>query len=153
MGYLSKGYYAVCLSLIPSSVSFMFLFQFPLQTELEQLVFLGVNISIIGIQICGIVLCALGYRKHETIESLSVTLSTALTALLIIWGGFIVFLVSNYLYHSKPYALLWMMSNTVQFAAYVAWAIKGTIGLISGLVFTFKSLLRQHKELETRMEK
>jgi hypothetical membrane protein len=116
-----------------------------LETELEQPVFLGMNISIIIIQACGIVLCVIGYRKHETIESLSVPLSVVLTVLLILWGIFIVGMVFNYVFLWKTYEKLMLMRKTVEFAAYVAWAIKGTIGLISGLTFTAKLLLSKSK--------
>ena len=139
MGYLSIGYYTICLSSVFSSVLFVtLLWRVFLETELEQPVFLGMNISIISIQACGIVLCAIGYRKHETIESLSIPLSVVLTVLLILWGIFIVGMVSNYVFLWKTYEKLMLMRKTVQFAAYVAWAIKGTIGLISGLTFTAK---------------
>jgi hypothetical protein len=146
MGYLSIGYYTICLSSVFSSVLFVtLLFGVFLETELEQPVFLGMNISIIIIQACGIVLCAIGYRKHETIESLSVPLSVVLTVLLILWGSFIVCMVSNYVFLWKTYEKLMLMRKTVQFAAYVAWAIKGTIGLISGLIFIGKLLLSKSK--------
>ena len=99
MGYLSIGYYTICLSSVFSSVLFVtLLWRVFLETELEQPVFLGMNISIISIQACGIVLCAIGYRKHETIESLSIPLSVVLTVLLILWGIFIVGMVSNYVF-------------------------------------------------------
>jgi len=147
MGYLSKGYYTICLSSVFSSVLFVILMfnSAVLETELEQPVFLGMNISIISIQACGIVLCAIGYRKHETIESLSIPLSVVLTVLLILWGIFIVGMVSNYVFLWKTYEKLMLMRKTVQFAAYVAWAIKGTIGLISGLTFTAKLWFRKPK--------
>jgi hypothetical protein len=146
MGYVSIGYYTICLSSVFSSVLFVtLLFGVFLETELEQPVFLGMNISIIIIQACGIVLCAIGYRKHETIESLSVPLSVVLTVLLILWGSFIVCMVSNYVFLWKTYEKLMLMRKTVQFAAYVAWAIKGTIGLISGLIFIGKLLLSKSK--------
>jgi len=147
MGYLSKGYYTICLSSVLSSVLFVILMfnSAVLETELEQPVFLGMNISIISIQACGIVLCVIGYRKHETIESLSLLLSVVLTVLLILWGSFIVCMVSNYVFLWKTYEKLMLMRKTVQFAAYVAWAIKGTIGLISGLTFTAKLWLWKSK--------
>jgi len=147
MGYLSKGYYTICLSSVLSSVLFVILMfnSAVLETELEQPVFLGMNISIISIQACGIVLCVIGYRKHETIESLSLLLSVVLTVLLILWGSFIVCMVSNYVFLWKTYEKLMLMRKTVQFAAYVAWAIKGTIGLISGLIFIGKLLLSKSK--------
>ena len=149
MGYLSKGYYTICLSSVLSSVSFVILIMFFFETELEQLIFLGINISIICIQACGIVLCVIGYRKHETIESLSLLLGVALTGLLVTWASFIIQMVSYYVYFSKPYEKLMLMRETVEFDAYVAWAIKGIIGLISGLIFITKLILRKPKQVIT----
>jgi len=156
MGFLSRGYYAICLSCILSLSYLIALFYLFLETDLEQPIFLGLNISILVIQACGIVLCVLGYRKHETIESLvgykgentdpsHIFLIVALTIFLVMWASFIVSWVSYYVFYSKPYEKLWLMRNTLQFAAYVAWALKGTIGIISGLIFTIKFALRKTK--------
>ena len=166
MGYLSKGYYTICLGSILSSILFMILFGivFFLEKELGQAVSLGMNVSIIGIEACGVVLCVMGYRRHETVESLTeikredpysynLRLSIPLTAFLFLWGGFIVYVISQYVAFSTPYEKLALMRNTLQFASYVTWTLKGTIGLISGLIFTLKSLLRQHKELGTRINR
>lgn len=156
MGYLSKGYYTICLGSIVSFVLFVTLMLYFFESDLAQPLFLGLNISILVVQACGIVLCALGYQKHEIIESLvgykgentdsfHILWFVALTMFLVMWASFIVSWVSYYVFYSRPYEKLWLMRNTLQFAAYVAWALKGTIGIISGLIFTIKFALRKTK--------
>jgi len=156
MGYLSKGYYTICLSPVLSFILYLVISSLFMGTESFRAMFLGLDISIIGIQTCGIALCLVGYRKHETIETLvgykrkdplyfDIHLSVPLTFLLMIWGSGIVYLAYFTLFSGQPHEKLMWMSNPVALTEFTAWTIKGIIGVVSGLIFTIKSLLRKPK--------
>jgi amino acid transporter len=119
-------------------------------------VFIGLNILIIGIEACGIALCLVGYRKHEIIETLvgykrkdhlsfDIPLSVPLTFLLMIWGSGIVYLTYFTVFSGQPHEKLTWTPVEI-----TTWTLKGIIGIVSGLIFTIKSLLRKQKT-ETSM--
>jgi len=153
MGYLSKGYYTICLSSILSStlhltMSLIFMGRFSLAMSL------GLNISIIGIQVCGIALCFVGWRKHDTIETLvgykrisplsfDIRLSVPLTVILVLWGSWVVYLAWFTVFSGQPHEKLLWMKDPVALTSFAAWALKGIIGTVSGLVFTAISYVRK----------
>jgi hypothetical protein len=154
MGYLSKGYYIICLSAFFSFILYLVISKFFTGTEFFEAMFLGLNISIIGIQACGIALCTLGYKKHETIESFigykrkdplyfDIHLSLPLTFLLMIWGGGIVYLAYFTVFSGQPHEKLMWMSDPVALTESTVRTFKGIIGVVSGLIFTIKLLLRK----------
>jgi hypothetical protein len=123
-------------------------------TESFMAMFLGLDISIIGIQTCGIALCLVAYRNRETIESFvgykrkdplsfDIHLSAPLTFLLIMWGSGIAYLAHFTLFSGQPHEKLMWMKDPVALTEFTAWTIKGIIGIVSGLIFTIKSLLRK----------
>ena len=161
MGYLSKGYYVICLSSILSSILYLIM-SLLFMGEFSWAMFLGLNISIIGIQVCGIALCFVGWRKHDTIETLvgykrisplsfDIRSSVPLTVILIFWGSWVVYLAWFTVFSGQPHEKLMWMSNPVALAEFTAWTITGIIGIISALIFTTKSLLRKPKT-ETSMK-
>jgi hypothetical protein len=108
-----------------------------------QVPFLSLNTLIIGIEVLGIVQCFTGWRKHES-HSFD-NLSVFLTFILISWGIFVVFESWLMLLAPQPHEDIQWRSDPVALAAFRAYALKGIIGLASGLTFTVKSLLKQRK--------
>ena len=90
MGYLSKGYYTVCLSPVFSIIVYLVVTWLFWRTSfdwLTQIVLPTVtDISVITVQVCGLILCFVGYRKNE-----SVSFNLILNILLILWGSFVTF--------------------------------------------------------------
>jgi len=89
MGYLSKGYHTICLSpvfslivylvvhVLFSRITFDWLFQIILSTM--------TYILVIAVQVCGLALCFVGYRKNE-----SVPFKLILSIFLVLWGSFVI---------------------------------------------------------------
>ena len=68
MGYLSKGYYVICLSPIISYLLWMIVGRVFLGNLHLIAVLFGQNIPIISIQVSAIALCFFGYKKNEPIH-------------------------------------------------------------------------------------
>jgi hypothetical protein len=97
------------------------------------------------VQVCGIGLFLVGYRRKE-----SVSFHMSLNILLILWGSLVVLFAVSW------YWELIMWSNRLgvrdltiwDHTEYLTWALKGILWLVSGLVFTIISLSREKSELE-----
>lgn len=99
-----------------------------------------VYISVIIIQVCGLILCLVGYRKNE-----SVPFNLILNIFLILWGSFVTW-----------WAMVWygellewssmpgVRSLTVwDHAEYAASALRGLLWIASGLFLTAISYVRK----------
>jgi len=87
MGYLSKGYYTICLSPVVSII--LYLIIRPLVygralTEFLQALFIGQVILTIGIQVCGIALCLVGWALNESMH-MGIVHEIA-NIILLLWG-------------------------------------------------------------------
>ena len=146
MGYLSKGYYMICLSPVASLILLIILT--PLSNgSVDEPLYIVHNMLVMGIQVCGIALCVLGWRKHETIESLVpprkkdyvsiyIPFSVALSILPIVWGSWTIYLEYFTLNYEKPSWLYYL--TTTDYFFHITSILIGTIGLVSGLVFLVK---------------
>jgi len=137
MGYLSKGYYTVCLSPAFSMIAFLvvtWLFWRISFDWLTQIMLLTVTyISVIIVQVCGLILCLVGYRKNE-----SVSFNLILSIFLIVWGSFVtLWAVGGYDMLIEWSRFPGVRSLTVwDHAEYATSALRGLLWIASGLVFT-----------------
>ena len=137
MGYLSKGYYTVCLSPAFSMIAFLVVTWLFWRTSfdwLTQIVLSTVTyISVIIVQMCGLILCFVGYRKNE-----SVSFNLILNIFLILWGSLVtLWAVGGYAMLLEWSSLSGVRSLTIwDHAEYATSALRGLLEIASGLVFT-----------------
>lgn len=99
-----------------------------------------VYVSVVIVQVCGLILCFVGYRKNE-----SVSFNLILNIFLILWGSLVTW-----------WALVWyaellewssmqgVRSLTIwDHAEYATSALRGLLWISSGLVFTAISYVRK----------
>ena len=141
MGYFSKGYNVICLSLLLHLVIYIIVISLLIGTarmEFYSRMFTWLQILMVCIQLCGILLCLLGYRRSETISS-----QIFVNALFIVWGSLEVYLMAWNYSSLSPYQTrnltLWDYATTL------TRALKGFIWIASGLVFTAISLSKKLK--------
>jgi len=146
MGYLSKGYYTICLSPVASIILLIILTPLSMG-PVNELLYIVHNVLVMGIQACGIALCVCGWRKNETIESLVkpkqkdyvsiyIPFSVALSILPIIWGSWTIYLEYFTLNYEKP---SWLYNlTTTDYFFHITSILIGTIALVSGLIFLVK---------------
>jgi hypothetical protein len=115
-----------------------------METSSFQAISLSLNIVVIGIQVPGIVLCLVGWRKHDTIGSVN-GLNVLLTVILVFWGSWIVYIAWFTVFSGQPHEKLLWMKNPVAVTSFAAWTLKGIIGVTSGLVFTTIALMKKLK--------
>jgi hypothetical protein len=143
MGYLSKGYYTICSSPVFSFILLLVLTT-PNTGPVDELLWIIHNLLVMGIQVCGIALCVLGWRKHETIESLVkpkqkdyvsiyIPFSVALSVLPILWGSWIIYLEYFTLNYEKPSWLYHL--TTTDYFFHITSILIGAIALFTGLIF------------------
>jgi hypothetical protein len=145
MGYLSKGYYTNCLIPVFSLILLVILNSPPMGPDYE-LPNIVHNMLIMGMQAFGITFCVLGWRKHETFESLVkskkkdylsiyVPFSAALSILPIVWGTWLIYSEYFTLTRSSP---SWLYLTPTDYFFHTTSVLIGTIGLVSGLIFLVK---------------
>jgi hypothetical protein len=138
MGYLSKGYYIICLSPVFSMIVGLVVTGFFWRTSfdwLTQIVLQTVTyISVIIVQVFGLILCLVGYRKNE-----SVSFNLILNIYLILWGSFVTWgAVSWYGELLEWSSLSGVRSLTIwDHAEYATSALRGLLWIASGLFFTY----------------
>ena len=146
MGYLSKGYYIICSSPVFSFILYLVLTSLFWRTNIDWLyqimLFTGMQILVIGVQVCGIVLCLVGYRRNESISSY-----IFLNILLITWGSLVVLWAMGWYLDLVRWSNLPDVRNLTiwDYMQYLTWALKGVIWIVSGLVFTVMSIWRKIK--------
>ena len=147
MGYLSIGYYAVCLSPLFSMlvyISVSTLMGTSYGWLLPMIVFTGVHTSVIGIQVCGIILYLVGCKK-EKVESEQVPF-IGFSILLILWGLLVSwFAIGFYNHEVIPWSMLpgvreLTIWDHLQFAT---WTLKGLLWIASGLIFIVTSQIQK----------
>jgi hypothetical protein len=144
MGFLSKGYHTICLSpvfslsvylvvyVLFSRITFDWLFQIILSTM--------TYILVIAVQVCGLILCFVGYRKNE-----SVPFKLILSIILVLWGSFMI------LWSLGWYSKLLEWSRLPDVRSLTIWdnmeyatsVVMGLLWIASGLVFTAMSHIRK----------
>jgi len=146
MGYLSIGYYTVCLSpfislLVYTSASSLMGTSYG--WLLPMIVFTGVHTLVIGIQVCGIILYLVGCKK-EKVESKQVPFIVIFSILLILWGYF----VSRFFFEFyEDEVIAWSMEPGVReltiwdHLQFATWILKGLLWIASGLIFIVTSLI------------
>lgn len=147
MGYLSIGYYTVCLSPLISMlvyISASTLMGTSYDWLLPIKVFTGIHTSVIGIQVCGIILYLVGYKK-EKVESKQVPF-IGFSILLIIWGFLVSWFADGFYYREViPWSMLpgvreLTIWDHLQFAK---WTLKGLLWIASGLIFIVTSQIQK----------
>ena len=73
--------------------------------------------------------------------------SVILTVFLLIWGVWIVYIAGFTLLSGQEHEKLLWMNDPVGVAEFVTWAVKGTIGLGSGLFFTIRLYYKRKLQL------
>lgn len=127
IGYLPTGYYLVCLSIVFSFINWGGVdWLFPM------IRFTLVQVLVVCIQVFGLFLCLLGYKKNEPMSfKLLINIS------LVLWG----ILVVNWAWFSYIDTLEWSRNpwtrslTILDYLEYAAWALKGLLWVISGLAF------------------
>jgi hypothetical protein len=142
MGYLSKGYYMICLSPILASVLLLIIGSlrvgksFFVGMESVQLFFIGIAIPIIAIQAGGIALCLWGYRKNE-----SMSFNQILNIFPVLWGTLVTLWAMGMYGELVNWASLVDASVTLwdhpEIVVFAALALIGLLWIASGLVFTY----------------
>ena len=146
MGYLSIGYYTVCLSPFISMlvyISASTLMGTSYGGLLPKIVFTGVDTLVIGIQVCGIILYLVGCKK-EKVESKQVPFIVFFSILLILWGYFVArfffeFYEDEVIAWSQQFGGELTIWDHLKFAT---WTLKGLLWIASGLIFIVTSLAR-----------
>ena len=147
MGYLSVGYYTVCLSPLFSMlvyISASTLMGTSYGWLLPIIVFTGVHTLVIGIQVCGIILYLVGYKK-EKVESKQIPF-IGFSILLILWGLLVSwFAIGFYNHEVIPWSMLPSVRELtiwdhLQFAT---WTLKGLLWIASGLIFIVTSHIQK----------
>lgn len=138
MGYLSKGYYIVCLSpfismLVYISASTLMGTSY----RYGDIVFTGVHTLVIGIQVCGIILSLVGCKK-EKVESKQVPFMVVCNTFLILWG----YVVSRFFWEFyEREVIAWSQEFGAELTIwdhlkFETWILKGLLWIAAGLIFT-----------------
>lgn len=133
MGYLSKGYHTVCLSPVFSVI--LYLVAIFTGWLYQAMLFAGMQIAVISVQVYGIGLCLVGYRKNE-----SISFSKPLNILLLLWGGLVVSV-----FGIPPSFFLFKFWD---YMVYAARAFKGIVGIVTGLIFTINTYVKKNTKPE-----
>ena len=137
MGYLSIGYYTVCLSPFISMLVYISASTL-MGTSYRYDMFTGVHTLVIGIQVCGIILYLVGCKKEKT-ESKQVPFMVVCNTFLIIWG----YVVSRFFWEFyKDEVIAWSKEPDVRDLTiwdhyqFETWILKGLLWIAAGLIFT-----------------
>ena len=99
MRYLTIGYYAICLGPLLSA----FFYFNASSLGITDRSYLGVQFLVISVQVCGIILYLLGYRKTEILSEKSPHI-LGVAILLILWGLLIAwYSIISYNFHVERY--------------------------------------------------
>ena len=142
MRYQTIGYYTVCLSPLVSILLWAFgdpnflARPYSVHYLLSIMWHIGVNLLIIGVQVCSIVLYLMGYRKSR-MEAKGAPFILLSSILLILWGLFISYLAVA-LYNNlvqwtlEPYTRELTIWDNIEYAT---WGLKGLLWIAAGLIF------------------
>jgi len=148
MGYFSKGYNVICLSLLLHLVIYIIVISLLIGTarmEFYSRMFTWLQILMVCIQLCGILFCLLGYRRSETISS-----RISLNVLFVLWGSLEVYLMAwNYSSLSSYQTRNLTLWDCVTM---LSWALKGFIWIALGLVFTAISFVKEAQKQTMNMK-
>ena len=142
MRYLTTGYNILVFSPL---FSFLFLVLSRGQTEVTALI---MTTSIIVVQICGMILYLIGYRKPSKIPPYFL-----LGGVFLIFWGFLVawYIITSYNFHTmyylpeKPLTFL----DNVNYAAYV---LKGLLWVASGLMLTITRISKTFRTHQSQRQ-
>ena len=145
MRYLTIGYYTVCFSPLLSMLVYLCASKLLVGRNygwlLPIIVFTGVHLFVMSVQVCGIVLYIVGYR-NEKLESKQMPLVPLFSMLLILWGVLVSWFAVGFYYSELiPWSRLsgvreLTIWDHLQFAS---WALKGLLWIASGLIFIVTS--------------
>ena len=144
MRYLTIGYYAVCLSPL---LSMFFYFSPKSVIWRGSCGYLGLQTLVIFVQVCGIVLYLVGYRKTE-LSSKTAPHILWIGILLVLWGIFMTWYVIRvyaWMLRIYPYKMDFTFCGQM---VYVTQGLKGLLWVVSGLVFIVTSIIQRYKKLK-----
>lgn len=109
---------------------------------LDAVILTLIQVSVIVIQVLGLILCFVGIRKNEQIP-----FNIVPNILLILWGCFTIWLAlglySDLLnWSSQPQVRSLMIWDHLQ---YVTWAFKGSLWILAGAIFTATSYIKTNQ--------
>jgi len=150
IGYLSAGYYIVCLSPVFSLIvmaTLPFLWSWERANWLLPMIsFALIQILVICIQISGLFLCLFGYKKKEPMP-----FKFAMNVFLVLWG----ILVVNWAWFFYNDTLEWSRNPGMRsliiwdYLEFETWAVKGLLWVVSGLIFMSAQLIREIRKTKT----
>jgi hypothetical protein len=135
MGYLSKGYYTICLSPVVSIILYYIissLFHGRDLIEFLQRLLIGEVIPTIGIQVCGIVLCLLGWALHE---SMPMGIVHKIANIILLLLGMLVTFINWFQYGLAVSHPQLIIHSEMEF--HVTSALMGLLWIASGLFFIY----------------
>jgi hypothetical protein len=139
MQYRVLGYYLMCLSPIVSIILWLLVGHFiifELSPHYDYLFpifwYIGESVFIIAVQLCGIILYMIGYKRRE-LEDFPLLLVSGI--LLTLWGAFASFLVLGFYNH-----FMWWITQPGRRAItiwdnlqYATWGLEGLLWIASGI--------------------
>ena len=135
MGYLSKGYYTICLSPVVSIILYYIissLFHGRDLIERLQVLLIGEVIPTIGIQVCGIVLCLLGWALNE---SMPMGIVHKIANIILLLLGMLVTFINWFGYGLEVSHPQLSLHSVMEF--YATRALMGLLWIASGLFFIY----------------
>jgi hypothetical protein len=138
MGYLSKGYYIICLSPILALILYFFIFLPSVETSVSvrpsvQVFLIEVAVPIIGIQVSGLVLGLLGCMKNESM--LMGIVHEIANIILILWGMLVTFY--SWFAYGLAVSHPQIISEYHEIEFYATLALMGLLWIASGLFFIY----------------
>jgi hypothetical protein len=148
MGYISKGYSIVYLSPVLSFFAMLFLFAVGLRIVTDwfhqTVLFALVQLLLISIQVLGLACCFAGFKRNESIPD-SMFKIVFLSAILLLWGVFTVFLALG----SYSDLLWWSHQPEVRSLTIwdhldpLTWAFKGSLWIFAAIVLPMMASIRK----------
>jgi len=146
MRYLSIGYYLSCFSPVLSMILFFVGSGFVHDDWLFSIIMLTVvHMSVMGVQILGLVLFFVGHRKGESIPFKEWTIF--FSVFLILWGSLVSFGAIGWYNELLEWSRLPEVRNLTiwDHMEYATWALKGLLWIASGLIFIGVSYFQSSK--------
>jgi hypothetical protein len=149
------GYYLICISplisllvvwiIFRSIVGYIIFSQWVYDWRVPLFGMTLANASINGVQVCGLLLYLIGYRRKK--EKLARSFFTKLIVLsLIVWGIVVSWFMYTFYYHE---VILWSMEPDVRgliiwdHLEFATWILKGVLWVIAGVVIGLTSKPKQ----------